>query len=60
MKQCLGMATNFATKNSLNNETIEVLKQFKDVLICDSTTNLFPINLKIPTRGWEDEMLILL
>lgn len=51
MKQCLGMATNFAIKNSLNNETIEVLKQFKDVLICDSTTISLPDKLKDTYKG---------
>jgi hypothetical protein len=51
MKQALGMATNFVLKNSLRNETIEVLKQFRDVLICDSTTISLPDKLKDTYKG---------
>ena len=45
------MATNFVLKNSLRNETIEVLKQFRDVLICDSTTISLPDKLKDTYKG---------
>ena len=33
MKELLGMATEFALKNSLSDEIVEVLRQFKDVYI---------------------------
>lgn len=45
MKQLLGIATGFAVKNSYKAETMEILKQFKDVLICDATTISLPNKL---------------
>ena len=51
MKEALGMAANFALKNSLKNETIEVLKQFKDVIVCDSTIISLLDKLKNTYKG---------
>jgi hypothetical protein len=46
MQEILGMAMDHATKNSFSAATMKVLKQFKDVIICDSTTISLPKKLK--------------
>ena len=51
MKELLDLAIDFSLKNSYCTETIEVLKQFKNVYICDSTTISLPNKLENMFKG---------
>lgn len=43
MKELLGIVSSYALKNSFSCKTIEVLKQSRDVYVCDSTTISLPV-----------------
>ena len=51
MKELLNLAIGFSLMNSYRTETIEVLKQFKNVYICDSTTISLPNKLENIFKG---------
>lgn len=51
LKELLNQAMNYTSKKIISTETIEILKQFKDVYICDSSIISLPDKLEGQHKG---------